>query len=273
MSLAWKKNYKKGDDFMFEFLGAVIAGVTAIGAAISTVGATVGTALSAAGAFLGGLASKIGPLITKFADNFLGVVAKIPEIDLDTIEKVIDTAGNIIHSVCGILGINSEENVEILGAKAEQAEKTLADFDNDTEAYIKYLKEEIELDKEEFDQMSEGEKMGCKAVGIALETKAVEEKIGGVKIPPECVVALAKIHMCSDLVLNAKELVDLINGMKEAGITDMNDIVELLEGKGNSDRVKTDQIVRSVLEKMDIGNDIDEVVGDMKQAVRRFGQK
>lgn len=245
----------------------------AIGTAISTVGGAIDTALSAAGTWLVGTAVKVGPAIAKFADSFLGVVAKIPGINIETIKNVIEIAGKIISAICELFGINPEDSAEILGAKAEAAEKTMADFDNDTEAYIKYLKEEIELDQAKFDEMSAEQKMGCKAVGIALETKAIEERIGGVRITPEYVATLAKIHMGGNLNFSAQELVDLITGLKEAGITDMNDIADYLEGKGDSDRIKTGQALNSVLEKMNTEKEADEVIEDMKQAVRRFGEE
>ena len=149
--------------------GAIISGIASVGSAI------VG-ALSTAGTFIVSVASKIGPVAVKFAENFLSVVAKMPKIDLETFKIVIEVAGKIIGAVCNLLGINTEENPEILGAKAQQAEKSLDEFDNDTAAYIKYLKEEIKLDKEKFDKMTAEEKIGCKAIGLALETKAVEEK-------------------------------------------------------------------------------------------------
>lgn len=254
-------------------LGIFTAIGGAIGTAISTVGGAIGTALSAAGTWLAGAAAKIGPIITKFADGFLGVVAKIPGINIDTIKNVIETAGKIVSSICELFGIMSEDSAEILGAKAEAAEKTLADFDNDTEAYIKYLKEKIELDQAKFDEMSAEQKMGCKAVGIALEAKAIEERIGGIRITPEYIATLAKIHMGGNLNFSAQELVDMITGLKDAGITDMSDLADYLEGKGDSDRVKTGQALRSVLEKMDAEKSTDEVVEDMKQAVRRFGEE
>lgn len=239
----------------------------------TSIGGAIGTALSTAGTWLAGAAVKVGPAITKFADGFLGVVAKIPGINIETIKNVIEIAGKIISSICELFGINSEDSAEILGAKAEAAEKTMVDFDNDTEAYIKYLKEEIELDQAKFDEMSVEQKMGCKAIGIALETKAIEERIGGVRITPEYIATLAKIHLGGNLNFSAQELVDIITGLKDAGITDMNEMTDYLEGRGISDRVKTGQALNSVLEKIDSGKNADEVVEDMKQAVRRFGEE
>lgn len=244
-------------------LGAILGGVAAVGSALAG-------ALSTAGTFIAGVATKVGPIVSKFASNALSLVAKIPKIDFETVRTIIDVASKIMHSLCEFLGVKSEEDPTILGAKAEQAEKTLSDFDDDTEEYIKYLKEEIELDKEKFDKMTAEEKMGRKAIGLALETKAVEEKIGGIKMTPEYVTMLAKIHMGSEIVLSAKDLMNLINSLKEAGITDMSDVSEYLEGKGNSDRIKTGNALKEAVKKLDNVENENEYVEEMKQAVRQY---
>ena len=253
---------------MLGFLSAIGG---ALSAAISTVGGAIGTALSGAGTFLVGVVAKIGPVLSEYAGRFLSVIAKIPEIDLPTLIKLVDIAGKLISAIGELLGINSDEDMETLGAKAAQAEKTIDDFD-DTQAYIEYLKNEIKLDQEKFNQMSEAEKMGCKAAGIALETKAVEEKIGEVSLQPEFVAALAKIRLGSDLALDAKEVIDIINGLKKQGFTDMNEVTDYLEGKGGSNHVEIGMALKSVIKTIAQLNTSDNVVEVMKQSVRRFGE-
>lgn len=236
-------------------------------------GALIVAGLSTAGAFIGGVVSKIGPTVSKFANGFLGVVAKIPQIDLETVKVIIDSACNIIHSICEILGVESEKDPAELGAKVEQAEKTLDDFDNDTEAYIKYLKEEIELDKEKFDKMNSEEKMGCKTIGLALEAKAVEEKIGGVQISPEYISTLAKIQLGGNLIISAKDLINIICELKEAGITNMSDVSDYFEGKGDSDRIKTGEVLRNAVSKIENIENPKQYIEDMKQAARKYEEE
>jgi hypothetical protein len=241
----------------------------AIGSAIAGVGAAVGNALSTAGTWLSGVASTLGPTVTKFADSFLAVVAKIPKIDdVDPFLKIVDLVGKIIQSIGEIFEVHSEDNAEVLGAKAQQAEKTMADFDNDTAAYINYLNKEIELDKEKFDKMSDAEKLGCKAAGIALETKAIEEKIGGISISPEYVAAMARIEAYSELVLNAREWADIIIELKNAGITNLKDVVDYLEAKGDSDTIKTGQVLRAALATVEPEKDTNDIIEEMKQVFR-----
>ena len=216
------------------------------------------------GSFILGCASKIGPAIAGIAKGVVGIVSKIQEVGtISNISKVIGFIGKVVHAIAELLGIKSEEDPEILGAKAEQSEKTIDEFDGDAEAYIKYLKEEVELDKQKFDQMTPEEKLSCKAVGLSLETKAVENKLGGVKITPESLAILGKIYMSGNAEIDAKKLLSVIESLKAAGITNMNDVVDYLEGKGNSDRVRTGEVLKEA-----IGEGADDKINQIKDAVR-----
>lgn len=227
----------------------------------------IGSAISSVGSFIGGAISSIGPTICGFAKSAFSVIAKLPIPGLNIINTIANVA-RIVHAVVEFLGIKSEEDPEILGAKAEQRnEKNLDDFDNDVEAYIKYLKEEVQLDKERFERMTPEEKMGCKAVGMALETKAIEEKIGGVDISPECLGTLAKIQTAG-MNIDAKELVSIVQILKEQGITNMNDVVEFLDGKGSSDRIKTGEVLSSAL-----GDNAKAKILDLQDAVRKYEEE
>lgn len=224
----------------------------------------IGSVISSVGSFISGAISSIGSAIGGFAKSAFSIIAKLPIPGLD-IMNIVSIAAKIIHAVVDFLGIKSEEDPEILGAKAEQKnEKNLEDFDNDVEAYIKYLKEEVELDKERFDKMTPEEKMGCKAIGMALETKAVEEKIGGIEISPECLATLTKIQSAG-INIDAKELVGIVQVLKEQGITNLNDVVEFLDGKGNSDRIKTGEALTTAL-----GDGAITKILDLQDAVRKY---
>lgn len=226
----------------------------------------ISSAISAVGSFISSAASTIGTAVSGFAKSAFGIIAKLPIPGLELI-NVISIAAKIIHAVVEFLGIKSEEDPEVLGAKAEQSEKSLEDFDNDVEAYIKYLKEEVELDKERFEKMTQEERMGCKAIGMALETKAVEEKIGGIEISPECLATLTKIQSAG-INIDAKELVGIVQALKEQGITNMNDVVEFLDGKGSSDRLKTGEAMTTAL-----GDGAATKIMDLQDAVRKYEEE
>ena len=67
------------------------------------------------------------------------------------------------------------------------------------------------------------------------------------------------------LGVDSKDLVSIIEGLKQEGITDLNDVVDLLEGKGSSDRIKTDLALSKVLEGKE-GLTVDE----LKETVRKY---
>lgn len=224
----------------------------------------IGSFISGVGSVISGAISSIGSAISGFAKSAFNLLAKLPIPGLNIV-KIISMAGQIIHAVIDVLGIKSEEDPEILGAKSGQLnEKNLDDFDNDVEAYIKYLKEEVELDKERFDNMEPEERMACKAIGMALETKAIEEKIGGIEISPECLAALTKIQ-AAGINIDAKELVEIVQVLKERNVTNLNDVVEFLDGKGDSDRVKTGEAFAAAL-----GDDSTTKILDLQDAVRKY---
>lgn len=222
--------------------------------------------ISAVGSFISSAALTIGDAISSFAKSAFGILAKLPIPGLEIV-NIISIAAEIIHAVVDFLGIKSEEDPEILGAKAEQSDKSLEEFDNDVEAYIKYLKDEVELDKEKFDKMTPEEKMGCKAIGMALETKAVEEKIGGIEISPECLATLTKIQSAG-ININAKDLVSIVQALKEQGITNLDDVVEFLDGKGSSDRIKTGGALAAAL-----GDGAMTKILDLQDAVRKYEEE
>lgn len=229
-------------------------------------GSFISSCVSNVCSFVGGCIDKIGSAVGGLAKGAVGIVSKIPGIgSLINIAQVIGFVAKVIHVVADILGIKSEEDPEVLGAKAKQTDKTIDDFDGDAETYIQYLKEEVELDKEKFDQMTPEEKLGCKAVGLSLETKAVEKKLGGVEIPPESLATLGKIHMAGVDEIDPKKLLDVIKSLQAAGITNMNDVVEYLEGKGDSDRIKTGKALKEA-----IGEDADVKINELKEVVRSF---
>lgn len=228
----------------------------------------IGGAISAVGSFISSVVSNIGPVVGGFAKGLFGIVTKISGIGgFIGIANTINFIGAVMHAVANLLGIKSEENPEVLGAKAAQAEKKIEDFDSDAEAYIQYLREEVELDKEKFDKMTPEEKLGCEVVGISLETKAVEQKLGGIEIPEESLVELGKIYLAG-IEIDVEKVLNTIKSLKEAGITNMNDVVEYLEERGDSDRFKTGEVLERA-----IGEGAEEKIDQVKDALRKYEEE
>lgn len=253
---------------MIEILAGMVTGAAALATKVGTAIAGLATQ---AGSILTSLPGKIGSTIGSFASNALELISKIiKEMDVEKFINLTQSVSESIHKVADFLDIESETDSVVLGAKAEQAEVKSEDFSN-TESYIKYLKDEVELDHRRFEKISEEDKLGCRAVGMSLEVKAIEEKIGDIQISPECIALLAKLHFASAYKIAAGELVSIIKNLKEAGITDLNDVVELLEGKGNSSRIKTGLALETAVEKAGIA-DPKSAIENVEIVVRSFDE-
>lgn len=222
----------------------------------------IGSAISGVASFIGSAVSTIGATVCSAAKGFIGAVAKIGVNTFEKIKEAVGFVGNIMHTIAEIV-LNTElkDSPEELGAKAMQAEKGIEEFDGDAEAYIKYLRDEIKLDRARFEAMKPEEKLGCEAVGITLETKAVEQKLGGVEIPAESLAELGKLHMAG-ITIDAVKLLNVIKALKESGITNLNDVVDYLEGTGDSDRIKTGEALKNAM-----GEDASEKIYQVRDAI------
>ena len=225
-------------------IGDFFSGIASVGAAI--VGAVVS------------IAEHVGPMIGECAKV---IVEKIKDLNID-IPSCINMIGDIVEILTKIFDIDSEQQ-EVLGAKAEQAEKTIEDFDNDTIAYINYLKNEIQLDKEKFNSLSQEEKLGYKVTGIAIESQALSQKMD-MEITPDSLVLIPKLES-QGINIDVKTLVKIFEVLKGEGIQSLNDVSDLLEGKGDSDRIKTGEaLAKALTENTNLH------VSDLKDAVREF---
>ena len=101
----------------------------------------------------------------------------------------------VVVDVAQAFGIlNPDEDALTLGAKVKQ-EGTRGRMDGESmEDYFNYLREEVELDKEKLDNMTDEEKVACQVVGTAMTSEAISEKMG-VKLSPEFVASMAKMEM------------------------------------------------------------------------------
>ena len=128
--------------------------------------------------------SSMGGALATTASNFLKVVA-----------PWLGAVVQIIQIVATLLGvINKDENIEEVGAKAMQTDsKKPEEFDSNAK-YIEYLRDEVELDKEKFENAGEVEKIAMNAVGATIVVKGIEEK-KGFDIPNDVWVQMAKINL------------------------------------------------------------------------------
>ena len=204
----------------------------------------IDTVVSVAKPIIEMVAPKLQESMKGFAERMLVLSEKYPSIA--EFAQMIDKAA------------------DVMGAKIAQAEKGIDDFDS-IEAYISYLKDEIELDKEKFESLSTEERVAYSITGMAVEAGAIGEKLG-VEIPADAVELVAKIAAIGKIAVEAKEIISLVSNIREEGIDNLSDICDCLKGSGDSDRLKTGEALLKVLDTIrpnegkDIMNElIDEV--------------
>lgn len=212
-----------------------------IGAIGSAIGAAASSISSAIGGAIGGMTSNImsitGPLVNiKMAMETIAVIAKVIVI---------------IAEELGIL--DKDMNTEELGAKAAQPEtKKSTEFES-TEAYIEYLKNEVKLDQERFQGLSEEEKLACQAAGLSIMTKGVEEKMG-VQIPVEYLQIIGQLKM------TPQEVKAYMENFKENHIDSMKTMADYLSGKNMGENGSTvNQAIANAIRTINPRADEDEI--------------
>ena len=209
------------------------------------------------------VAPKLQDSMKGFAERMLVLAEKYPSIA--EFAQMIDKAADIMGDVLYALGINAEP-ADVLGVKIAQSDKGIDEFDS-IEAYITYLKEEIELDKEKFDSLSPEERVAYSITGLAVEAGAIGEKLG-IDIPADAVELVAKIMEIGKIAVEAKEIISLISKLKEEGIDNLNDVCDCIKGTGDSDRLKTGETFLKVLDilKPNEGKDIfNEIIDEVRE--------
>ena len=132
-----------------------------IGSVCSAIGSVVSSAINV----VSSVAGSIGGALASSASSFLKVASPYLSVVLDVI--------SVVSQLLGIL--NPEDDIEEMGAKAMEADKKPEDFDSNAE-YIDYLRNDIELDKEKFENATDSERVARQAVGASIVIKGIEEK-------------------------------------------------------------------------------------------------
>lgn len=203
------------------------------------------------------VATKLGGVLAGAIQSFSKIIAKLPEID---IIKIIDIVSVIVKGIAEILGLITEEDTtEELGAKAQEAEMKPDDFDS-IEEYIEYLKNEIKLDNEKFNNMSNEERLTCSAIGSTILAKGISEK-KGIEVSIEFLVDMAKLNMKS------KEVEKYIDNFKSNDL-DLN-LGDYLKGDlSASENIKIRPVVINTIKELnpDLSDqEVKEKLGDMRE--------
>ena len=209
------------------------------------------------------VAPKIQKTMKVFAERMTVLAEKYPSISefAEVLDKATDITGDVLYA----LGIKADAS-DVLGAKIAQADKKMDDFES-AEAYITYLKEEVEFDKEKFDSLSAGEKLAYTITGMAVEAGAIGEKLG-VTVPAEAVEFIGKLSEVGKFIIEAKEIITFIIKMKEGGIANLGDICDFFKGTGESDRLKTGECMQKALDELYPGEG-NHIMNDIMDEVRK----
>ena len=179
--------------------------------------------------FIGSCMNRLGSNICTFGQKIL---SPFPNIDIAI--RVIDAVVKIVKYIGKELGlIEKEEQIDEIGAKAMQEDSLARDKFKSNQEYIEYLRNKVELDIEKFNKKSPEEKVACKAVGVAIVTRAIEEKTG-IELPPEFLLNAEKIK------LSGQEVKTFIEKFKENGFNNMGIMTDYLQknnDKSNSDKI------------------------------------
>jgi len=184
--------------------------------------------------------STVGKALVTGATKLLEVAGK----NLETIVNVIEIVGKVLD----VIGQN--ENVDELGAKAMQSEKTPEDFDKISE-YIEHLKNDVELDIDKFDNAKVEDKFARKAIGATIVSKGIEAK-KDVLIPMEFWKEVTKQEM------NSTEIDKTIDIFKNNNME--NKFSEYMNGKLEyKDEVKVGKMIIEMYRELEPNMTIEQI--------------
>jgi len=148
--------------------------------------------------------SSVSSFCSSVSSSISKAVSTIVSLGVDLATKV----GEAIKGVAVSLGIlKLDDNLEELGEKAILSDKKPDDFDSINE-YIDHLRNDVPLDKEKFDKLSDKELLERSAVGAAITLKGINEKLDTV-VTPEFMAEVAKQD------LETEEIVETIKAYKD----------------------------------------------------------
>lgn len=173
--------------------------------------ALIGGALSAA-------ATVIGPVLTSAA-TFL--VTKLPVV-LETAAVCVSAISTVVTKVSEMLSIAPPgEKPDELGAKAMQEGTRPIGFEETTQEYLDYLRNDVVLDREKFEKMTKEERLNCEVIGDTMLAKSIEEKTG-VEMTGEFLLTIPQAN------LQYQTVSALIKEFSNAGITSLNDFTRYI---------------------------------------------
>lgn len=214
---------------------------------------------------ISGICSFVSGAVSAISSAFgsLGSLVSVASNFLKVASPYLGIIGNIISIVGNLLGVKKEdESLEEIGAKAMKSDKKPENFDSYND-YIKHLRENIKLDKEEMENASKELKLARTAVGATVVSKGIEEK-KEMEISVDTWVAMAKAGLDGKI-----DVVNLIlDTFKDKN--EQKDFANYVDGKAGfkEEKIVTDKLtdIYKSLEPNASDIDIEKKVMDMDKS-------
>lgn len=214
---------------------------------------------------ISGICSFVSGAVSAISSAFgsLGSLVSVASNFLKVASPYLGIIGNIISIVGNLLGVKEEdESLEEIGAKAMKSDKKPENFDSYND-YIKHLRENIKLDKEEMENASKELKLARTAVGATVVSKGIEEK-KEMEISVDTWVAMAKAGLDGKI-----DVVNLIlDTFKDKN--EQKDFANYVDGKAGfkEEKIVTDKLtdIYKSLEPNASDIDIEKKVMDMDKS-------
>lgn len=189
--------------------GLIIGGIAAVAGAVSTAAATIGTACSTIGGAIMTTVGNIGTGILKLG-------------------KWLEPVLEVINTISTIMGIRpAGEDPAELGLKAQKCGEKPEDYGS-VEKYIAHLRNDIQLDKEELNKLSDADKVMCTAMGSALYIKNMEERYN-MDMPP--IYWERACQAVNSGNMSVGQLKNTMDAMKEKGVKNAESFSNYMDGK------------------------------------------
>lgn len=222
----------------------------------SSVCSAVGSAFSSVCSAVGSLCSNIGGAVmgsvSSLVSSFLPVLGPTLEVALSVFVAVVSFLAELFTDK------PQEEKPEEIGMKAEQADKKPENFDSIND-YIEYLRNEVQLDTAKLEKLTPEERQKeiqkYQLVGLGLYIKNIEEQ-QGVKLDPDFLKSIPKLKAQG---YEAADIANLMQSMKNNGVTDMKQYVDFMKGDlqpGSPERQQVGASVKDMVEQHFKGEDV-----------------
>lgn len=228
---------------------------------------------SAVGSAFSSVCSAVGSLCSNIGSTIMGEVSSLVSSFLPVLGPTLEAALSVFVAVVSFLAElftdkPQEEKPEEIGMKAGQADKKPENFDSIND-YIEYLRNEVQLDPADLEKLSDEEKQKYKLVGLGLYIKNIEEQ-QGVKLDPEFLKSIPKLK---DQGYEAADIANLMQSMKNNGVTDMKQYVDFMKGDlqpGSPERQQVGASVKDMIEQHFKGQDVNmrEKINKLADTVR-----